>query len=409
MNDTTPRHDSHAPPGARLAVPLLALCQALAMTGMTITVTVTVLNGEQLALDKAWSTVPIGVQAVATMATTIPGSALMRRFGRRPGFALGSLLGALGGGLGALSVGIGSFWILCLANLVIGAAMGFNTFFRFAAAEAASEATRARAISLVVAGGVVAAVAGPTLSGVSVDWFQPYRFVGCYLVLSVAFLLILPVLALLRLPRAGPADRSRGGRPLLVIVRQPVVAVAMLSAMIGYGVMVFLMTATPLAMTHHNHSMHAWTWVIETHVLAMFAPSFVTGSLIRRAGVLRILLIGAILLFVAVAVDLAGLAFANFLIGLGLVGLAWNFLFIGGTTLLTEGYRPEERAKVQGLNDFLMYGTVAASSFAAGALHNAFGWTVVNYGVLPMITLVLAAILGLMVARTRGKEPSLLG
>jgi MFS family permease len=406
MNDASPRTTAAATPDARLTVFLLAFCQALAMTGMTITVTVTALNGEMLAEDKAWSTVPIGLQAIATMLVTFPASALMRARGRRFGFSVGALLGGAGGGFGALSVGVGDFWVLCLANLFIGASMGFNTFFRFAAAEVASEAFRARAISLVVAGGVVAAVAGPTLAGLTVDLFAPYTFVGCYLVLAVAYLLLLPVLALTRLPRAGPADRARGGRPILRIVAQPAVAVAMLSAMIGYGVMVFLMTATPLAMTHHQHPISAWTLVIEAHVLAMFAPSFVTGSLIKRAGVLNILLLGALLLLVAVVVDLEGLGFANFLVGLALVGLGWNFLFIGGTTLLTEGYRPEERAKVQGLNDFLIFGTVAAGSFASGALHSRFGWTMVNYGVLPLIVLVLAAILALIVRRRLAASPA---
>lgn len=402
MNDPKPGATiCVARPDARRTVFVLAMCQALAMTGMTITVTVTALNGETLAADKAWATVPIGVQAIATMLTTMPASALMRALGRRFGFSLGGILGAIGGGLGALSVGIGDFWVLCLANLFIGAAMGFTTFYRFAAAEVADEAYRPRAISLVIAGGVIAAIAGPTLSNWTTDLFAPYQFVGCYAVMIVIYLAILPLLPLARLPRPVVAATSHGGRPLIAIVRQTNVAVAMLAAMIGYGVMVFLMTATPLAMTHHAHAMSAWTLVIEAHVLAMFAPSFVTGNLIKRVGVLNILLLGALLQLGAVGVDLAGLGFANFLIGLALLGLGWNFLFIGGTTLLTEGYRPEERAKVQGLNDFLIFGTVAASSFASGALHNHFGWAIVNYGVLPLIALVLGAILILMFARTR--------
>ncbi len=386
---------------ARRTIFVLAMCQALAMTGMTITVTVTALNGETLAIDKAWATVPIGLQAIATMLTTLPASALMRRRGRRFGFSLGALLGGIGGALGAASVGIGSFWVLCLANLFIGAAMGFTTFYRFAAAEAAEPAYRGRAISLVVAGGVVAAIAGPTLAGWTVDAFTPYRFVGCYAVMIVTYLGILPLLPLARLPQPSVATAERGGRPLARILAQPTVIVAMLAGMIGYGVMVFLMTATPLAMLYHQHSMSAWTLVIEAHVLAMFAPSFVTGSLIKRFGVLNILLVGAGLLLAAVATNLEGLGLVNFLVGLTLLGLGWNFLFIGGTTLLTEGYRPEERSRIQGLNDFLIFGGVAAGSFASGALHSHFGWEAVNYGVLPLIGVVLIAIVSLWVARAR--------
>ncbi len=171
--------------------------------------------------------------------------------------------------------------------------------------------------------------------------------------------------------------------------------------MIGYGVMSFLMTATPLAMTHHRHAVTAWTIVIEAHVLAMFAPSFVTGNLIRRFGVLAILLVGSLLQVGAVVVDLAGLGFWNFLAGLALLGVGWNFLFVGGTTLLTEAYRPEERAMVQGFNDFMIFGTVALASLSSGALHDRFGWLAVNLGVLPLIGITLLATLWLM-ARRRG-------
>jgi MFS family permease len=180
-----------------------------------------------------------------------------------------------------------------------------------------------------------------------------------------------------------------------------VVIVALLAGMIGYGVMSFLMTATPLAMVHHHHAITAWTIVIESHVLAMFAPSFVTGTLIKRFGVLRILMVGAVLLIASAGVDMAGLGFWNFLVGLVFLGVGWNFLYVGGTALLTEGYRPEERARVQGLNDFLIFGTVALASLSSGALHDRYGWLAVNLGVLPLIAVTLAATTWLK-ARRRG-------
>lgn len=386
----------------RGSVVLLAACQALSMSAMTITMTVTALNGEMLAEDKAWSTVPIGFQAIATMLTTIPASALMRARGRRHGFVLGALVGMAGGLIGAGSVVMGSFALLCVANVLIGIAQGCAVFYRFAAADMASEAHRARAISWVVAGGVVAAVVGPTASRWTIDAIAGAPFAGSYLVIVGLYAAIPFVLLRADLGHAAaPAAGSDTGRPLIEIVAQPVVIVALLAGMIGYGVMSFLMTATPLAMVHHHHAITAWTFVIESHVLAMFAPSFVTGSLIKRFGVLRILTIGGVLLIGAALVDLAGLGFWHFLVGLVLLGVGWNFLYVGGTTLLTEGYRPEERARAQGFNDFLIFGTVALASLSSGALHDRFGWTAVNLGVLPLIVVTLAATGWLALRRRR--------
>jgi MFS family permease len=375
---------------------------------MTITVTVTALNGEALAADKAWATVPLGLQALATMAMTIPATALMWRRGRRAGFALGSVLGIIGGLLGATSVALASFWLLCLANILIGAAMGCATFYRFAAAEIAEEASRARAISLVVAGGVVAAIAGPTLSRWTVDLVPGHAFAGCYLVMALVYAGILGLLPLPRLarPAALAASTLAPSRSLLAIVRRPTVAVAMFSAMIGYGVMTFLMTATPLAMIYHAHTVEAWTLVIEAHVLAMFGPSFVTGTLIARFGVLNVLWVGALLQLAAVAVDLMGLGLGHFVVGLSLLGVGWNFLYVGGTALLTEGDRPEEQGRIQGVNDFLIFATVAFASLASGVVHSQAGWWVLNFSVLPLIGLSLAAILGLLFARRAGLVPA---
>jgi MFS family permease len=385
----------------RRNVLILALCQALAMTAMTITMTVTALNGEELLIDKAWATVPLGLQAIATALTTIPASALMRARGRRFGFTLGALIGMAGGALGVLSVTEHSFLLLCVANIGIGSAMGFAVFYRFAAADVADESFRSRAISLVLAGGVVAAIAGPTLSQWSREISPGYIYAGCYGVMVVLYLGIIALLPLTRIPPLTLAERRQSGRPLGMIVQQPVVIVAFLVGMIGYGVMSFLMTATPLAMTHHHHEFSDWRHVIQWHVLGMFGPSFVTGWVIARVGVLNVLWCGSVLLLLAVAADLSGLGFWNFWVGLVLLGVGWNFLYVGGSTLLTEGYQPAERAKVQGLNDFLIFGTVAVSSLTSGALHSAFGWTAVNLGVLPLVAVTLGATLWLMGRRRR--------
>ena len=232
-------------PQVRRNVFVLALCQALSNTAMTVTVTVTALNGDALVTQKAWATVPIGLQAVATMLTTIPASALMRARGRRFGFSLGALVGAVGGALGLRSVVAHSFSLLCLANIAIGSAQGFAVFYRFAAADAADAAFRGRAISLVLAGGVVAGIFGPTLSQWSRAMFPEYIFAGCY---GVIVLLYAGVLVLLPAAQTPPVlsreERRQSGRPLAVILRQPVAIVALLAGMVGYGVMAFLMTGS---------------------------------------------------------------------------------------------------------------------------------------------------------------------
>lgn len=385
----------------RRNVLILALCQALSMTIMSISMTVTALNGEELAPDKAWATIPLGLQAVATMAVTIPASQFMRRFGRRSGFTVGALVGIAGGAFGVLAVVGHSFWLLCLSNIFLGAMMGFGVFYRFAAADASGEAFRSRAISLVMAGGVIAAVLGPTLSQYTRELFSGYVYAGCYAAMIVIGFGVIALLPQTRIPTPPAEERRRSGRPLAVILGQPATIVALMAGMIGYGVMSFLMTATPLAMKHHQFHFNDWSHVIEWHILGMFAPSFFTGHLIRRFGVLNILAIGAVLLFAAAAADLSGLGFWNFWAGLVLLGVGWNFLYIGATSLLTETYRPDERAKVQGINDFLVFGTVAAASFVSGGLHTAFGWSVVNYGILPLVALTLAATLWLMGWRRR--------
>ena len=379
----------------RRNVLILALCQALAMTSTSLMVTVAALVGQMLAADKTLATLPIAVQFTATMATVIPASLLMKRIGRRAGFSVGALLGAAGAGLAVAAIFAGSFVAFCLAGAGIGAALGFAMFYRFAAADAADSAFRGKAISLVLTGGVVAAVAGPQLARWSRDLFQPALFAGCFAVIAGLWLAALLLLQLVDIPRPGELERRAGGRPLSAIVRQPAFAVAALGAMIGYGVMSLVMTVTPLAMVGHAHEFDDAAFVIQWHALGMYAPSFLTGHLIARFGVLNVLAAGVALVAGCVAVNLSGTGLMQFWAALILLGLGWNFLFIGSTTLLTETYRPEERAKTQALNDFLVFGTVAMSSFASGAVHHHFGWTAVNLAVIAPISAVLLAVLWL--------------
>lgn len=373
-------------------VVLLAICQALAMTGMTMNMTVTALTGHNLAPDPAWATLPLSLQFMATMMTTLPASLYMRRVGRRLGFATGVLVGVSGAVIAALAVLNGHFLLFCVGSMLIGSFQGFAILYRYAAADTASESFRPRAISLVLAGGVVAALAGPELAKWSHDLLAPIPFAGTFIIIAVVQSISLIFLLFVEIPAPTAAERANSGRPIIEIVRQPVFLVAILGAMIGYGSMTFLMTATPLAMIACGFAFHDAAFVVQWHAVGMFLPSFFTGSLIQRFGVVRVMLTGALAYLACIAINTSGIELLQFFSALVLLGVGWNFLFIGGTTLLTKAYRPEERAKVQGLGDFLVFTSSTVAAFSSGALNHAFGWQALNLGVLPLVALVVTAL-----------------
>lgn len=377
---------------AKRNVGILVGCQALAMTATTIIAVVTGLVGLSLATDKALATVPLGLQFGSMMLSTIPSAYVMRRFGRRVGFAMGSLAGTAGGLLAAQAIFAGSFWGFAGASMVIGFANGVAQLYRFAAAEAAPEAYRSRAISLVMAGGVVAATLGPELAKASRELFQPILFAGCFVVVAGLHGAGLLAQQFLRMPGLSAAERRDSGRPLRVIARQPEFLVALAGGMIGYAVMSLLMTATPLAMLACGLPFDDSAFVIQWHALGMFAPAFFTGSLIHRFGVLRIMNAGAVLVILCIVINLTGVTLAHFWTALFLLGVGWNFLFVGATTLLTRTHTVAERSKVQSLNDFLVFGLVTVASFGSGALQYAVGWEAVNLMVAPAIALTLGAL-----------------
>lgn len=366
-------------PATRRNVSLLAVAQALSMTGSALVATVSALVGAYLAEDKSLSTLPYAMQFVGTMATTIPASLFMGRFGRRVGFTLGQLIGMSGAALAAWAIFIGDFWLFAAAGLLIGAHNAFWQYYRFAAAEAADADFRPRAISYVLAAGVVAAVAGPEIAKHSRSLFEPVLFAGSYVAIIGLLAAAIVIIQFLDIP--NPPRRPKGaksGRPLSEIARNPVFIVAVLSAMIGYAVMSLVMTATPLAMASCGFAFTDTAFIIQSHALAMYAPNFFTGNLIRRFGCARIILTGAILNGVCMAVNLGGVDIVNFWVGLVALGLGWNFMFVAGTTLLTETYAPEERSKVQATNDFLVFGLVATASYGSGKLQHLIGWDAVN-------------------------------
>lgn len=389
----------------RRNVLVLAACQAMGTTGNSMLAVVAALVGYSLVDDKSLATVPIAAQWTATMVTTIPASQLMRRIGRRAGLSVGALGFIIGGILGFYAVVAGSFALFVVSSVFAGIGVSFMQYYRFAAVDAVPEGFRSKAISLVLAGGVAAAVLGGEVAKLSFDWFLPYVYAGCYVALAILGLLTVITLQALRIPKLSADQLRSSGRPLVVIARQPAFIVAVLAASISFAAMVLVMTATPLAMGASGFAFTDSATVVQWHILAMYAPSFFTGSLITRFGVLQIMLVGTLLMFAALLIDIVGVSFAHYWTGLFLIGLGWNFMFVGGSTLLTSTYTAQERAKVQAANDFAVFSLTALAAFGSGALLTAFGWVGVNAGVAPPMVIALAAVIWLM--HVRGRAPAL--
>lgn len=399
MTDSVPV--SAAPPHMRRNVMLLAACQALSQTGAVITITVSALTGHMLAENKALATMPFSFTFVMMMVATVPASLLMGRLGRRAGFTIGQCIGILGSAVATFAILDNDFVLFTIGSGLIGVHAAFWQYMRFAAADVASVDFKSRAISYVMAGGVVAAIVGPELAKASRPLFEPIMFAGTYAMIGVLSAVSIVLLNLLRVPSHAVRLAGMAGRRLTEIVRTPAFLVAVLSAMIGYGSMNLVMTATPLAMHAAHFGFADSAFVIEWHVLGMFVPGFFTGDLIRRFGVLRIIVLGCVLMMAAMVTNLAGQGFLNFLTGLVMLGMGWNFMFVGGTTLLTEVHAPSEKAKVQALNDFLVFATVGSASFSSGALQHSLGWQAVNLAIALPVLIAFGAVVALIVARRR--------
>ena len=372
-------------------VGLLAACQAMLFTNNSTLIAINGLAGFALAPYVSLATLPVTCWVAGGAIATMPASQYMKRVGRRTGLLHGASIGIIGALLCAAAIWQASFWMLCFGSLVFGGFNAFGQYYRFAAAEVAPPDFRATAVSLVLAGGLVGGILGPTTSRFTVDLIGP-RFTGAYLALIAFVLLTIAILSRVRIPDLSAAEQAATGRPMSVIARQPKYIVAVLSGAISYGVMNFLMTSTPIAMGVCGHPYGDAAFVISSHVVAMFAPSFVTGPLIKRAGVIPVMLAGAALNIAALSVALSGVAVANFWWSLVLLGVGWNFLYIGATNLLTETYRPEERAKAQGVNETAIFVMMALSSFSSGMIVTNAGWEKVNYAASPLIAVVILAL-----------------
>ena len=374
----------------RRNVSLLAACQAMLLTNNSTLIAINSLAGLALAPYPWLATLPVTCWVLGSALTTVPASLYMKRVGRRTGLMRGAAVGILGALACASAVWLQNFWMLCAGTLVWGTYNAFGQYYRFAAAEVASADFRATAISLVLAGGLVGGILGPATSRFTIDLLTP-KFMGAYLALILCALAAIALLRFIEIPDPATEARAERGRSMREIALQPKFAVAVLAGAVGYGVMNLLMTSTPIAMGACGHPYGDAALVISSHVIAMFAPSFMTGALIRRFHVLPVIFVGALLEIGAIATAVSGTTVQHFWFSLVLLGVGWNFLYVGGTTLLTETYRPEERAKAQGANEFVIFVMMVVSSLTSGMIVTSAGWELLNLAaLLPLAAVVLS-------------------
>jgi len=366
---------------------LYFVCQALAASTSGILVTESAMAGAELAGDPMLATLPVALQHLATLCANLPASQLMARVGRRAGFTLGAIFGMVGSAVATLALVRGSFALLCAGCTLVGGYLGFTSFYRFAAAEGAAAGARERALAWVMSAGVLAAFLGPWLARSTVHAWSA-RFAGSYALLFSLALVAALVLQLLRSPPEGSAPPAR---PPDRDVAGPTYRTAIAVGMVATAAMVFVMTATPLAMTACHHGFAETTYVIQWHVVAMYAPSFFTGRLVARFGASRIMVVGLLLCALSAAANMSGTSVAFFQLGLFLLGLGWNFAYVGMSATLAAA-PPERRAGVQGLGELLVSVAVAAASLLAGIAQHGAGWQAVNLFILPPVALVTLAV-----------------
>ncbi|WP_397473814.1 MFS transporter [Pusillimonas sp.] len=365
----------------------LTAAQALAGANAVIVFATGAIVGHMYAPNEALATLPISIFVVGMAVCTLPAGVIAQRYGRRAAFLAGTGSGVLAGLVGALAVLWGSFWLFCLATFFGGAYAAVVLSFRFAAADGVSPAMRPRALSFVMGGGVAAGIVGPQLVTHTMYIWPAYMFAATFLAQAAVAAVSALVLLGVKLPMPTAAEIA-GGRPLRIIARQPLFITAVICGAVSYMLMNFLMTAAPLAMRLCGHSQESSNLGLQWHVIAMYAPSFFTGRLISRFGAGRIVALGLALIGISVAVGLTGLEIAHFWITLVLLGVGWNFGFIGASALVLECHRPEEKARVQSLNDFVVFGTMAVGSFASGGILAAYDWDMVLW--VSFVPLVLA-------------------
>ncbi|VAW70817.1 Uncharacterized MFS-type transporter [hydrothermal vent metagenome] len=389
---------------------LLAGGQALMVSAMSVVIITSAEVGKILAPNQLLITLPVAALFVAITFTSIPASLFMEKYGRKTGFVWASLFGVAGAGLATWAIISKSFWLFVCGTTLMGIFNGFGNFFRFTAADIVSKKFKSNAIAYVLAGGILAAFLGASLASNFKEAIPGATYAGGYASLIAGYCIIFILMSFLKLPanKIAITDSSiiakdtevsnhlqaKPARSLKTIIRQPKYSVAVICGMFGYGVMSFIMTATPPAMGHTSQAVRTTIpFVIQWHMLAMFVPSFFTGTLINRFGVYKIMFIGGLLGLCCVVVNQFGESVWHYWSALVLLGLSWNFTFTGATSLLTQTYRPSERGKAQAFNDFIVFATVSIASLSAGALQHLYGWQTVNVGVIPLLIIILACVI----------------
>ena len=376
-----------------ISILLLSICFALSASTSSLSVSASSLVGFKIANNKALATLPLTFHLIGTMLAGIPASLLMKRIGRRYGFLIGTGIGIFGAASASLAIIYSSFTLFCLSIFCLGVLNGFAQLYRFTAVEVSNIEFRTKAVSYVMLGGIAAGFIGPAIAAEGKNFFENAQFAGSYMFVILLYFIIVMILMRIRLPQPSVVEQTGDTRPLILILRQPKFIVSVLSAMIGYGVMAMIMTATPLAMTKGSgYPFSDAAFVIQWHALGMFAPSFITGSLIKRFGSVQIIFTGILLEFICIAINISGTELINYWSALVLLGVGWNFMFVAGTTMVTETYQPAEKAMVQGINDFLVFGTAAMSSLLSGILQTSFDWETVNLSAVPLLLIVFISL-----------------
>ncbi|MEZ8962966.1 MFS transporter [Vibrio cyclitrophicus ZF205] len=368
---------------------LLSLCQALLMTGNILLISVIGLIGKQIAPSVSMITLPVALQFLGLMAATIPASLISGKLGRKRGFSIGNVVGITGASLATYALSQQHFYLFCFATFLLGIGIGFGTLYRFAAIEVCDENARHRAISISMAGGVLAAVLGPNLAIMSQQWSQDGLYIGAFASLIGLNILALLILQTIQFPRVSFNSQAPKADPLGVIVKAPNFIGAVFAAMVAYAVMNILMTATPLAMIGCGFDFTKAAGVIEWHVLGMFVPAFFTGSLIEKFGSRMMILAGGILFVVCIAINIHGESIWHFRAALVVLGVGWNFMFIAATGLFSQSYQSQNKAKAQAFNEFVVFGCVTITAMLSGWLESTAGWQNLNFYVLPFVLAVI--------------------
>ncbi|EGA69755.1 putative drug transport transmembrane protein [Vibrio sinaloensis DSM 21326] len=368
---------------------LLSVCQALLMTGNILLISVIGLVGKTLAPNPSLITLPVALQFLGLMSATIPASLIMGRLGRRVGFSLGNVIGISGAAIATFALSQQLFTLFCAGTFLLGIGIGFGTLYRFAAIEVCEEHARHRAISISMAGGVLAAILGPNLAVYSQQWSNDGLYVGAFMALIALNILALCLLQTIQFPKGNHKDKQVKADSIREIVSAPNFMLAVFAAMVAYAVMNILMTATPLAMIGCGFDFEKAAGVIEWHVLGMFVPAFFTGRLVERFGAQKMILTGAILFVLCIAINIHGQSIWHFSVALIVLGVGWNFMFIAATGLFSQSYLARNKSKAQAFNEFFVFSCVTVTALLSGWLESTVGWEAMNLYVLPFVVVVI--------------------